>query len=136
MVPALSLAAPFWKGQPLCGTSTIASTAQMPCGRNRRLGDGACRSQLHILRRQQYHPRPPYPLSADRFRHDPWSPDVTHAVRTPTLSPPTQMAPQRCVCTQSTPADVVERLLYAATTGKPYRPDRLILSTTHLTGSL
>ena len=26
---------------------------------------------------------PPYPLSADRFRHDPWSPDVTHAVRTP-----------------------------------------------------
>jgi len=83
MVPALSLAAPFWKGQPLCGTSTIESTAQMPCGRGRRLGDGACRSQLHILRRQQYQPRPPYPLSADRFRHDPWSPDVTHAVRTP-----------------------------------------------------
>ena len=83
MVPALSLAAPFWKGQPLCGTSTIESTAQMPCGRGRRLGDGACRSQLHILRRQQYQPRPPYPLSVDRFRHDPWSPDVTHAVRTP-----------------------------------------------------
>ena len=67
--------------------------------RSRRLGDGACRSQLHILCGQQYHPRPPYPLSADRFRHDPWSPDVTHAVRTPTLSPPTQMAPQRWLYT-------------------------------------